>query len=566
MKNLRNLRFVASVLFLGCFTAASLGWEPVAELLQLQLGPMFVRLLASFSWGLLTAVGTIFFMTLIFGRLYCAVFCPLGVFQELLWYELQGCLGKTRTNLRTAWSFRWLRYPLLALVATLLLAGTLFPATWLLPSSNFVMMLNNLFRPEACAFPAAWGMMILLIVLIRLRGRVYCNSICPVGALLSLVSRFSFFRVRIRKSCVHCGLCEKKCPAGCLDSQNGRVNASECFVCLECLTACRTESIAYASPFWGKERSENAGARSGQSGKTSQAVCASEKRDASEKGETSGLSENATGAKVPVSRAASGPNRVRRTILISAATAAGIGVGRFLNVRNVRKADELKADTERQVLPPGAWSYEKFRTRCVGCGLCVGVCRGKAVSLSMGQHGLYGTLQPFLNFEQGKCLSDCAACMEICPTGALEDIGLEAKSKLRLGIGSYDPLKCRAFLGTDPCAECERACPQRAISMVDFRGRKIPKFNDDLCTGCGACQLVCPQRVMRVIPAVKQDFLENLHDESETESAESATAEKQAVKQAENQSAKQTAKPSEKQSEKLVVEKLEDEQKKGEKA
>lgn len=518
-ENLKKLRFTAALLFLVCFTAASLGWQPASELLQLQLGPMFVRLLASFSWGILTALGTIFFLTLLFGRLYCAVFCPLGVLQELLGRGLQEVFGPSRTDLRTVRSFKWLRYPLLVFVVTLALAGTLFPATWLLPSSNYVMMLNHLASPESGAFFAAWGFLILLIVLVRLRGRIYCNSLCPVGAFLSLVSRFSLFRIRVRKNCVHCGMCEKKCPAGCLDSKTGRVNASECLVCLECLTECRVNALTYAPPFLGKEDPPI----SAHSNEMPSENVSGDPESISERSVNIPEKKRSETASSP-SGSPQGPNMIRRAILISSATAAGAGVGHFLNLHNIRKPDELKADTERQVLPPGAWSYEKFRTRCVGCGLCVGVCRGNAISLSMGEHGLYGTLQPFLNFDQGKCLTDCDACMKICPTGALEDIGLETKKKLRLGIGSYDPLGCRAFLGTHPCAKCEQACPQKAISMVEFRGRKIPKFNDDLCTGCGACQLVCPKNVMRVIPAVEQTVLEIPETETKSEEKEGENA------------------------------------------
>ena len=530
--NLKNLRFIAGLLFLACFTAASLGWKPASELLHLQLGPMSVRLLASFSWGLLTALGTVFCLTLLFGRLYCSVFCPLGILQELLGRGLQEVLGPSKTDLRTARSFKWIRYPLLALIVTLALAGTLFPATWLLPSSNYVMMLNHLGTPESGAFFAAWGFLILLIVLVRLRGRIYCNSFCPVGALLSLISRFAIFRIRVRKNCVHCGMCEKKCPAGCLDPKTGRVNASECLVCLECLMECRVNALTYAPPFLGKEQRKE---------QTCRGECLPQEEIARSKDvPTQDVPEKDVPEKdvpekdVPEketvetvhspSASAQGPDLIRRALLISSATAAGAGVGHFLNLRNVRKPDELKADTERQVLPPGAWSYEKFRTRCVGCGLCVGVCQGNVISLSMGQHGLYGTLQPFLNFDQGKCLPDCDACMKICPTGALEDLGLETKKKLRLGIGSYDPLGCRAFLGTHPCAKCEQACPQKAISMVEFRGRKIPKFNDDLCTGCGACQLVCPKNVMRVIPAVEQTVLEITETETKSEEKEGENA------------------------------------------
>jgi len=456
MKHLRLLRIFAAALFFCGFIAACFGWEPVSKLLQLQLGPGLVRLLTSFSYGILTCVLTIFVLTLIFGRIYCSVFCPLGILQDVL-------NVRRKKNFHYSRTLKFLRYPLLLLIGTLAVLGTLFPATWLIPSSNFVMMLNHLWRPETGAFVAAWGVLIFLLILVRWKGRLYCNVLCPVGALLSLVSRVSFFRVRIRPNCVHCGMCEKVCKAGCIDSKTGTIDAADCVSCMDCLGACKTGALTILPVSLEKLEEKQ-------------------------------------------------PGRARRRALISLGSLATFGAAWALGkkIAKGRKPDELKADIERKVLPPGAWSYEKFRTRCVGCGLCVGVCKGEAIALSMGEHGPLGTLQPFLDYNRGKCLEDCCECMKICPTGAIQDIGLEAKKTLRLGIGGYDPLRCRAFTGEDPCGECEKACPVKAITLVDFKDKKIPKFNDDLCVGCGACQLACPvePKVMRVIPAIEQTFLQ----------------------------------------------------------
>ncbi|MDO4857276.1 MAG: 4Fe-4S dicluster domain-containing protein [Thermoguttaceae bacterium] len=455
MKYLRFLRIFAAALFFCGFVAACFGWEPTMKLLHLQLGPSLVRLISSFSFGILTCVLTFFLLTLIFGRIYCSVFCPLGILQDVLNVRL-------KKKFRYSRALKFLRYPVLILVCVLAFSGTLFPATWLLPSSNFVMMLNHLWRPETAAFAAAWGLFILLLILVRWKGRVYCNSLCPVGAILSIFSRVSLFRVRVRSNCVHCGLCEKVCKAGCIDSKTGMIDAADCVGCMDCLGACKTNALTL----------------------------------------------------LPISRKkklqAKQPARMRRRVLITLGSLVTFPIAKRLEKKIAagRKPDELKADVERKVLPPGAWSYEKFRTRCVGCGLCAGVCKGHAIELSMGEHGVLGTLQPFLNYDHGKCLVDCCECMNICPTGAIQNIDLKAKQSLRLGIGGYDPLRCRAFTGEDPCGECEKACPVKAISLIEFKGKMIPKFDDDLCIGCGACQFACPvePKVMRVIPAVEQTF------------------------------------------------------------
>ena len=190
-------------------------------------------------------------------------------------------------------------------------------------------------------------------------------------------------------------------------------------------------------------------------------------------------------------------------------------VGGVLGMRNTHKPEHLKADSERRVLPPGAMSLEQFRTKCVACGLCVSVCKGRALVHSWGELGVDGVFLPMMDYTRGFCQYDCVACVEVCPTHAIEPMTLKEKQRLRLGIGGYDPRRCRAFTGEDPCGKCAEACPVKAITMVDFKGKKIPCFDDSLCIGCGACQYACPvePRTMAVIPAAYQIPLQSAQDD-----------------------------------------------------
>ena len=77
-------------------------------------------------------------------------------------------------------------------------------------------------------------------------GRTWCNTICPVGTVLGLLSRFSLFKVRIDSDrCNGCGLCATKCKAACINSKEHAVDYSRCVDCFDCLGACKQKALVY---------------------------------------------------------------------------------------------------------------------------------------------------------------------------------------------------------------------------------------------------------------------------------------------------------------------------------
>ena len=81
------------------------------------------------------------------------------------------------------------------------------------------------------------------------RGRAYCNTICPVGTLLSVFSRFSLFRLTIDESkCVACKRCGSRCKASCIDMENHFVDGSRCVLCFDCIDNCAEGAISYRLP------------------------------------------------------------------------------------------------------------------------------------------------------------------------------------------------------------------------------------------------------------------------------------------------------------------------------
>ena len=88
--------------------------------------------------------------------------------------------------------------------------------------------------------------LLLVAWLAATRGRLYCNTICPVGALLGLFAKISFLRIGIDPgACKGCNLCEGVCKAGCIDSRKKTVDSSRCVSCYNCLAVCPRDGLRF---------------------------------------------------------------------------------------------------------------------------------------------------------------------------------------------------------------------------------------------------------------------------------------------------------------------------------
>ena len=427
-------------------------------------------------------------LTWIFGRVYCSVICPLGIFQDVVSW-LAGKRKKNRFRYSPALS--WLRYGAMVIFILAMISGLGAWAALIAPYSAYGRIASNLFAPlwqwgnnflaylaeradnyafyetevwlrSLPTFIIATVTFIILIILAWRNGRTYCNTICPVGTVLGFFSRYSLFRPEIdAEKCTNCSLCSRKCKAACINYKDHRIDYSRCVTCMDCIDSCKHGAISYKYRFGKKEIKET-----------------------SETGNT---------------------NNARRSFLT--------GMGLVL-VSSAVKAQEKKVDGGLAVIldkkvparttplvPPGAKGLRNMRTRCTGCQLCVSVCPNQVLRPSTKLETL---MQPEMSYERGYCRPECTKCSEVCPAGAILKLTPADKSATQIGHAVWVEKNCVPLRDKVECGNCARHCPTGAITMVpsdadDADSLKIPVVNVERCIGCGACENLCPARPFSAI-------------------------------------------------------------------
>ena len=471
--------FIAITLLFLDFTGTLHHWFSWIPKLQLLEAVLAVNVIAIV---LLVA------LTLVFGRIYCSIICPLGILQDLF-----GWLGKKQKKNRYSYSkeVRWLRYPVLVLFVIAFFAGIGTLVQLLDPYSTFGIIATNLLQPvyqagnnvlasiaEYCDSYAFYHsdiwlrslpsliisavMLIILGVLAWHNGRTYCNTICPVGTILSFLSRFSLLKIRFdAEKCKNCSLCSKNCKSACIDYKTHTVDASRCIACGNCINACKHDALAY------------------------QAHEPHEPHEAHKPHDAEGLS--------------------RRSFLLSSTLLATAALAQQKDKMMDGGLAEIedKAAPKRQtpLVPPGALSLRNMEKRCTGCQLCISECPNEVLRPSSDWLHL---MQPVMSYERGFCRPECHRCSEVCPTGAIKPIDLEVKASTQIGHAVWIKKNCVPLTDGVECGNCARHCPTGAIEMVpsnpdDEESPYIPAVNEAACIGCGACEYLCPARPFSAI-------------------------------------------------------------------
>ena len=496
---LRKIRLAAALLFFTMitllfldFTGTVHGWFGWMAKIQ------FLPAVLALNVGVVIAL---VLLTLLLGRVYCSVICPLGVFQDIIsWVS-----GKVKKNrFRYSPALSWLRYGVLAVFVVALVAGVVSLAALIAPYSAYGRIISNLLTPlyqwgnnvlalwaervdsyafysvdvwmkGLSTFAVAVGTVIVLFILAWRGGRTYCNTICPVGTVLGFLSRYSYFKPVIDTSkCNGCGLCARNCKSSCINPKAHEIDYSRCVACMDCLGKCRQGAIKYVSGQMLLKKQTPASEGIGK--QVSQASLNKEKVDTARRG----------------------------FFTVSALIAASVAV----------KAQEKKVDgglaplidkkvpkRATPIVPAGALSFRHFAQHCTACQLCVSVCPNQVLRPS---GDLKHLMQPEMSYERGYCRPECAKCAEVCPTDAIHLADLTEKSSVQIGHAVWVAQNCIVNTDGVSCGNCARHCPTGAILMVpkdadDGKSLKIPVVNTERCIGCGACENLCPARPFSAI-------------------------------------------------------------------
>jgi len=430
-------------------------------------------------------------LTLFFGRIYCSVICPLGVFQDGV-SNLSGRRKRKKNRFRHSSAKSKLRLLILVITVGVGMAASL-TITLLDPyaiygriAANFFAPLyrlgNNLLaffaeRADSYAFYSTdvwiksgitFGVTaitsIIIAVLAWRNGRIYCNTICPVGTLLGFLSRFSIFRLTFdAEKCTKCKVCERGCKSSCIDAKIMSIDHSRCVSCFNCIERCKFGAMSYAPVKFGKKE-ENI--------------------------------ETASESKEGLSR------RNALSILGILAVSSTVKAQQLRVDGGLATIEDKKIpDRKTPIVPPGALGLSNMKRHCTACQLCVSACPNNVLRPS---NKLVTLMQPEMSFERGYCRPECVECSQVCPTGAIKRITTADKSATAIGAAVWIKENCVVNRDEVQCKSCEQSCPAGAITLVSRdpnvrRSLKIPVIDKEACIGCGACEYLCPARPFSAI-------------------------------------------------------------------
>lgn len=521
LKSLRGWRLLSQWFFLLLFLflfietegkgGDELGW-PVKLFLDFNPLILLTTLLSAHTVPAIFLLALVVVaLTLLLGRVFCGWICPFGTIHNLL------SLASNRSR-RLVGHPAWLRLKYLILIMMLAMAalgiqqaGLLDPISLLIrslavgiyPAFSYAIsaffdtiylwqiggvsavaewfygILRDTVLPfQQPIFSQAGLIGTLFIAILALNfyeRRFWCRYLCPLGALLGLLARWSLLSREVAEGCNHCGACGQHCPGGAephglLDfagqHQTGAHQPtasppwlrSECHACFNCDDICPQRLISFR---WRLP---------GLGGKPRSAVSAP---------------------------AVAGPDLGRRRLL--GAAAAGLVVGPLLRVSN---PPEGRANP-LLIRPPGSVPEKEFLARCVKCGECMKVCLTGGLQPTLLEAGLEGLWTPMLVPRMGYCEYHCTLCGQVCPTGAIKRLPVREKTEVKIGLAMFDRDRCLPWSYGIPCIVCEEVCPtpKKAIWFEEVKthdrdGQPVylqrPHVDLELCVGCGICETLCP--------------------------------------------------------------------------
>ena len=418
--------------------------------------------------ALLTSL-LIFALTLLLGRAFCNWICPMGTLMQF-----SGWLTRRREQRQRIDANRYrrlfrLKYYILAFVLVAAACGTAQnglldpqPTLYRCVSISVLPLLQKIGLPiyvNVHEHQFAWLVLAFFVFILAMNAavpRFFCRVLCPLGALLGWLSRFSLWRIeRDPAKCTDCDLCLKTCE-GAADPHSA-LRKSECFACFNCLEDCPYGALSF-------------------------------------------------GLVPPAAHEIREPDATRR------ATVFG-GVLGALFVGISRSTGETTGNFKKTVIrPPGSVAEDDFLRRCIKCDQCIRVCPTNVLQPALFEAGVEGLFTPVMNMRMGYCEVNCTLCGQVCPTGAIQKISIDQKhgagefadlGPVKVGTAFYVRGRCLPWAMDTPCVVCQEVCPvspkaiyTRNLTITDRWGQPVelhrPYVDPHACIGCGICEHECP--------------------------------------------------------------------------
>ena len=432
---------------------------------------------ASFVLAAITVV-----LTLVAGRFVCGWVCPLGSLHQFFSFLFKKArLLKPRpegaSRGRLAWKYYGLIVVLVSSVFAVDLAGIADPLSFLYRSFATAVVpwfaragealtglayglglgspgdaLAQFFGTLSlnATFYQGFFLSLLFIgaVLLNLsKERFWCRYLCPAGALLGVLSRWNVGKVRIdMDKCIKCNLCTLHCQTQANPYPNEGWRSAECVYCYTCAAICPTAAVSFPV------------------------------KPAPEKLEIVNVS--------------------RRKLLLT--TGVSLLAAPFFKITPAGRRASAKL-----IRPPGAVAEPEFLNRCVKCGVCMKACPTNGLQPALSEAGPEGLWTPVLVPRTGYCEYYCSLCSQVCTTGAIKELTIEEKVKVKIGTAWVDKSRCIPYVLGKPCIVCEEHCPTspKAIKLIRTETKlpdgtvltpQAPVIDLDLCIGCGICENKCP--------------------------------------------------------------------------
>jgi len=421
-------------------------------------------------------------LTILFGRVFCGWVCPLGTLNNLV-----GSIRKQAASHQGRDWYRVKYYILIGMIAsavfTLQPVGIMDPLSLLIRSFSISIyplfnygvrsVFDTIYRVNPLGAASAMepvftflkktvlsfeqsfyeqnvfigALFFVVLGLNFIEKRFWCKYLCPLGAFLGLLSRFSLLRRSVNEDCTECGACNQACQGNAAPHQKEKWKDTECLYCWNCDDVCPQNAVSF------------------------------------------GFSNKKATAAMDLGR--------RRII---ASVFSGIVVVPFLRITPLAKTN---AQTPGLIRPPGSLEEKEFLKHCVKCGECMKVCTTNGLQPTLMEAGLEGIWSPMLVPRIGYCEYRCTLCGQVCPTGAIRKLTLEEKAKVKLGLAMIDKSRCLPWAHARPCIMCEEVCPTpkkavwfEKVQVRDRQGRVLtlqqPHVDLELCIGCGICETKCP--------------------------------------------------------------------------